>query len=166
MLITYLRVCVAMIYLILYLASKATNSIDHQIRVLLSQICSTPLLGHFIPGCAYIKKMPPVDPDYERLMTLQQGLEPISALTTGAPSQASGSDGGGSSLSLSYEMRKSEAAVRDLAVLVKLSNLPSKEGLGRAINGFVVNAKDTARGLQRLGAKVGGAVDSVLAMDE
>jgi len=49
-----------------------------------------------------------------------------------------------------------QAAVRDLTVLVKL----------RAINDFVGNAKETARGLQRLGAKVGGAVDSVLAMDE
>lgn len=157
----------AAIYVALICINKATNSIEHQVRVLFAPICSAPILGAVFPLCPYITKKPPVDPDYAKFIALQQSFEPILALTAGAPPHAAHGDAtGGSSLSLSYDIRNSEAAVRDLAVLVKLSNLPSKEELGRAINDFVGNAKETARGLQRLGAKVGGAVDSVLAMDE
>ncbi len=160
------------LYFILIALNKATISIEHQLRVLLSPVCSAPIFGPMFPFCPYLTKKPPADPDYAKFIALQQSFEPILALTSGAPPQASGGDAnpgipaGGSSLSLSYDIRNSEVAVRDLAVLVKLSDLPSKEELGRAINLFVRNAKETAKGLQRLGAKVGGTVDSVLAMDE
>ena len=64
---------------------------------------------------------------------------------------------GGSSLSL--EVRKAEMATVDLTTLVRVSDLKSNEILAEALTAFIHDAKKTARGLTKLGSKVGGAVD-------
>lgn len=81
---------------------------------------------------------------------------------------------GGSGLSL--DIKKAEMATSDLIILVKFSKLTSKELLGtwvwdsagtilislilaESLTGFVEDARRAGRGLQRLGSRVGGAVD-------
>ncbi|KAF5391523.1 hypothetical protein D9757_002507 [Collybiopsis confluens] len=71
---------------------------------------------------------------------------------------------GGSKLSL--DIKKAEMATSDLVALVKYSKLTSKEMLAESLNGFVDDARRTGRGLQKLGSKVGGAVDSILAVND
>ncbi|KIK55146.1 hypothetical protein GYMLUDRAFT_48098 [Collybiopsis luxurians FD-317 M1] len=71
---------------------------------------------------------------------------------------------GGSKLSL--DIKKAEMATSDLVGLVKFSKLTSKDLLAESLTGFVEDARRTGRGLQRLGAKVGGAVDSILAVND
>ncbi|KAJ3831832.1 hypothetical protein EV361DRAFT_812602 [Lentinula raphanica] len=71
---------------------------------------------------------------------------------------------GGSTISL--DVKKAEMAMADLVVLVKYSNLSSKDVLGDALSTFAHEARRAGRGLQTLGSKVGGAVDLILAVNE
>ncbi|KAJ3902375.1 hypothetical protein F5879DRAFT_805531 [Lentinula edodes] len=71
---------------------------------------------------------------------------------------------GGSGLSL--DIKKAEMAMSDLVILVKFSELTSKDVLGDALSTFAHDARRAGRGLQTLGSKVGGAVDLILAVNE
>lgn len=64
---------------------------------------------------------------------------------------------GGSSLSL--EVKKAEMATADLVTLIRHSDLKSREMLAASLKGFVDDARKTGRGLQKMSAKVAGAVD-------
>jgi hypothetical protein len=64
---------------------------------------------------------------------------------------------GGSGLSL--EIKKAQLATADLATLVRISDLKSREMLADTLVEFMNDAKSTGSGLQRLSSKVGGAVD-------
>lgn len=64
---------------------------------------------------------------------------------------------GGSALSL--EVKKAEMAITDLVSFVQLSKLKAKDSLASSLLQFVLDAKKTGRGLQRLSSKIGGAVD-------
>ncbi|KAJ3727950.1 hypothetical protein C8R42DRAFT_573213 [Lentinula raphanica] len=71
---------------------------------------------------------------------------------------------GGSGISL--DIKKAEMAMSDLVVMVKYSELSSKDILGDALLTFAHDARRTGRGLQTLGSKVGGAVDLILSVNE
>ena len=64
---------------------------------------------------------------------------------------------GGSGLSL--EIKKAQMATADLATLVRVSDLTSRDLLADTLVEFVNDAKNTGSGLQRLSSRVGGAVD-------
>ncbi|KAK2460962.1 hypothetical protein APHAL10511_007432 [Amanita phalloides] len=70
---------------------------------------------------------------------------------------------GGSSLSL--EVKKAEMATADLITLVRHSELKSRDMLAMGLREFVEDAKRTGRGLQKMSAKVAGAVDNILAIN-
>jgi hypothetical protein len=64
---------------------------------------------------------------------------------------------GGSALSL--EVKKAEMAITDLVSFVQLSKLKAKDTLASSLLQFVLDAKKTGRGLQKLSSKIGGTVD-------
>ncbi|KAJ3847269.1 hypothetical protein EV368DRAFT_87923 [Lentinula lateritia] len=115
-------------------------------------ISSTSLCSHFISHQNYT--IHPLWADFPRLMNAQ-------SLTF---EQLLDSSVGGSGLSL--DLKKAEMAISDLVVLVKFSELTSKDVLGDALSTFAHDARRTGRGLQTLGSKVGGAVDMILAVNE
>jgi len=71
---------------------------------------------------------------------------------------------GGSGLAL--EIKKAEMATTDLVTLVRVSKLTSKDLLAEALVEFVGNARETARGLLKLSAKVSSSVDDILAIND
>ncbi|ESK95361.1 hypothetical protein Moror_3886 [Moniliophthora roreri MCA 2997] len=71
---------------------------------------------------------------------------------------------GGSSLSL--EIKKAEMATSDLVTLLRFSKLTSRELIAETLVIFLNDARATGRGLQRLGSKVGGAVDQIMAVND
>ncbi|OBZ62674.1 hypothetical protein A0H81_15035 [Grifola frondosa] len=71
---------------------------------------------------------------------------------------------GGSGLSL--EIKKAEMATTDLVTLVRVSDLRSRDVLASALVDFVEEARRTGRGLQKLTAKINGAVDSIMAVND
>ena len=64
---------------------------------------------------------------------------------------------GGSALSL--EVKKAEMTITDLVSFVQLSKLKAKDTLASSLIEFVLDAKRTGRGLQKLSSKIGGTVD-------
>ncbi|KAL0067874.1 hypothetical protein AAF712_005042 [Marasmius tenuissimus] len=70
---------------------------------------------------------------------------------------------GGSALSL--EVKKAEMATKDLSTLVRYSKLTSRDLIAEALDKFIEDARATGRGLQRLSSKTGGAVDSIMAVN-
>ena len=64
---------------------------------------------------------------------------------------------GGSALSL--EVKKAEMAITDLVSFVRHSKLKAKDTLASSLIQFVLDAKKTGRGLQKLSSKIGGTVD-------
>lgn len=122
---------------------------------MLKPICSIPGAS-LVPICSLQAQpqpsqgpqdRPPKWADYPRLVDMQ-------ATTLG---QLLDQTAGGSGLAL--EIKKAELATHDLTTLVRVSDLTSRELLADTLVGFVGDAKKTAEDLQRLGAKVGGAVD-------
>ncbi|KDR80925.1 hypothetical protein GALMADRAFT_91615 [Galerina marginata CBS 339.88] len=92
--------------------------------------------------------------DYPKLMDIQnQSLKKLMVNSVG-----------GSALSL--EIKKTEMATADLVTLVRYSNLKSKDSLLLFLTRFIHDAKRAGRGLQKLGSKVGGAVDNIMTMND
>lgn len=63
------------------------------------------------------------------------------------------------STSLALDIKKAEMATHDLVTLVKISDLRSRDRLADALVSFSDDARDTARGLQKLNARISGSVD-------
>ncbi|KDQ19125.1 hypothetical protein BOTBODRAFT_484477 [Botryobasidium botryosum FD-172 SS1] len=112
------------------------------------------------PDVAFLCVPPPVSqnatmtsiPDIPELIRLQTGFEGIIESSFG--------------MALAVDLKHSEIALRDLNILVKVSDLEAKQLLSTQLEKVVVQAKKTGEGLQKLGVKVGVAVDSTLAMDD
>lgn len=68
----------------------------------------------------------------------------------------------GSQLALS--VKQAELAVKDLGIVVKASNLTSKEVLAQSLEEFAQEAKLVGRDLQRLSAKLYGTVDTCVVL--
>ncbi|KZT01412.1 uncharacterized protein LAESUDRAFT_664079, partial [Laetiporus sulphureus 93-53] len=67
--------------------------------------------------------------------------------------------------SLSFEIKKAEMATSDLVTLVRHSNLISRDLLAESLVDFVDDARKTGRDLHKLSSKIGGAVDSIMAVN-
>jgi len=131
------------------------RSAETVIPAVLAPICQLPLVPRLIPICEDIllsSKSKP-QPDFPNLMNLQSKFESILVETAGTTTVA-------------LELKKSEMAIRDLTNLVRVSDLVSKDRLSILLDSFLGSAKTAGRELQRLGSRVGGTVDSILAMDD
>ncbi|KAF8867834.1 hypothetical protein BD779DRAFT_1685251 [Infundibulicybe gibba] len=67
---------------------------------------------------------------------------------------------------LALELKRAEMATGDLAVLVRASDMPAREALAGLLNEFVTDAREAGRGLHRLSAKIGGTVDTIMAVND
>ncbi|EJD06844.1 uncharacterized protein FOMMEDRAFT_76006 [Fomitiporia mediterranea MF3/22] len=70
------------------------------------------------------------------------------------------------STSVALDIKKAEMATADLVILVRMSDLRGKDHLATALGSFVDDARETARGLQKLNAKISGSVDNILAISD
>ncbi|KAG8810348.1 hypothetical protein FRC19_004603 [Serendipita sp. 401] len=149
-------------YIVIVLVSYTASYIASLVLNGLSPLCSLPFITTMVPICSTIyspssSPAPPKPglqvPRYPELVNLQTRFESVM-------------EDVGMGLRLSMDIKSSEMAVRDLNTLVKLSDLVSKDLLAASLDDFVNSAKDAGRHLTRLDAGVGGAVDSILAMDD
>ncbi|KAI1783094.1 hypothetical protein LXA43DRAFT_904310 [Ganoderma leucocontextum] len=66
---------------------------------------------------------------------------------------------------LALNVKHAELAVKDLAVVVRASNLTMKVPLGKALVDFATNARTTSRSLQKLSARINGAADNIVSFN-
>ncbi|KAJ8117019.1 hypothetical protein ONZ43_g4304 [Nemania bipapillata] len=68
-------------------------------------------------------------------------------------------------ISLPLEMKRSEASVRDLRIVIKYSELPGREELVFEFDGYVETTRKIIDDLQSFNTHIGGAVDSIVGMN-
>ncbi|KAK7402789.1 hypothetical protein QQX98_011445 [Neonectria punicea] len=68
-------------------------------------------------------------------------------------------------VSLPFEMKRSETAIRDLRSLVRHSDLQARDELLFEFDGYVDTARRTASDLQKFNTHVGSAVDAVISIN-
>jgi len=67
---------------------------------------------------------------------------------------------------LALQIKKAEMATTDLVTLVRVSDLKSRDTLGDSLRQFVDDARVAGRALNKLNAKVAGAVDGIMAVND
>lgn len=148
------------IYLFVVVLCYAFQLAAQSLYRLLSPICAMPGVSLLnVPICDFAGTgsgndgNPTSQTDFPRLINLQASFEDILENSAGGNSMA-------------LDLKNSEAAVRDLSMLVRVSRLVNRDELSERLDDFVQTAKQASRGLTRFGSKVNGVVDSLLAMDE
>lgn len=68
-------------------------------------------------------------------------------------------DGATANVAISYKITKARMITADLAILVRSSDLPSREEIAELLDKFGRDARETARQLQRFSAKIIGATE-------
>ena len=124
------------------------------IKSALAPLCSVPLVSIF----CYIPQpsKPPRNPNPDRtprwadfpglLNVERKSFEALLDETVEGPA-------------LALEIKKAEMATSDLATLVRVSSLNSRDILADSLGDFVKDARKVGRGLTRFSSRVGGAVD-------
>ncbi|THU91495.1 hypothetical protein K435DRAFT_759125 [Dendrothele bispora CBS 962.96] len=152
--------------LFLFVFATIVGAVLDKFRIALKPFCFLPVISSTsmcrpdIPRSTPVgtqipnpKKLGPKWADYPKLIDAQNSFEVLLDDSVG-----------GSGLAL--DIKKAEMATSDLVVLVRFSQLTSKDLLADTLVKFVQDARKTGRGLQRLGSKVGGAVDQILAVND
>lgn len=148
------------IWIFLGLVVLLRNLFTNSVYSALSPICRIPgssLLS--LPMCRHHSSVSPSAPpqtsdpppvQFDRLMTVQSQFESILQEAAGG-------------VSLPFEMKSSEASIRNLRQVVRYSSLRSKNELVLEFDGFVETAQMASFDLQKFNSHVGRGVDNILA---
>ena len=145
------------IYLLIGVYMMVQNAAVRSLQVAVSPICHIPGVSWLnLPVCSGISapdlNPPSVPLEFSGLMNVQDQLEEV------LEKSAQG-------VSLPMEMKRSEAAIRDLRTLVRHSNLEGKEELVAEFDGFIDIARTASSNLQRFNSHVGSTVDQVISIN-
>ncbi|KAI1125310.1 hypothetical protein F5Y10DRAFT_247368 [Nemania abortiva] len=153
------------IFLAFYMAIGITNvgkdMIAQSASASLQPICQIPGVSFFNP--TWCPERPPASSskgiapraqrlEFDELMKAQSQLEEV--LETSAEG-----------VSLPLEMTRSETSVRDLAIMVRYSDLPGREELVYEFGGYLNTSRKIINDLQLFNTHIGSAVDSVIGMN-
>jgi hypothetical protein len=138
--------------LALWILSMMISRSWRSVHKALGPLCSQPLLPLILPAYICTTDQPGGSPDYPAFLHLQSRFEKILADSAVDPG-------------LALNLKRSEAAVKDLTVLVRLSKLSGKEDLADRLGEVSSDAKVAGRDLHKLAAKVAGAVDRCVSLD-
>ncbi|KAF9223375.1 hypothetical protein BS17DRAFT_808821 [Gyrodon lividus] len=136
--------------LCLWMLALMVSRMSSTLRTAFSPLCVVPGISRS-PWC--IPVQPPLPVNFPKLVDIQGSTF----------NQLVGESAGGSELSV--EVLKAEMATKDLSLLVRFSDLKSKDSIADMLYTIARGAKKTARGLSKLNAKVVGAIDEVMALN-
>ncbi|KAJ4312778.1 hypothetical protein N0V84_009755 [Fusarium piperis] len=136
----------------------AQNMATRSISASLSPLCRIPGLSMFgLPFCPSLDTIvtpeagtPPVE--FDELMRVQSKFEQVLEKSA---------DG----VSLPFEMKRSEMAIRDLRTLIRYSDLPRREELVHEFDGYIDIARQSATDLQKFNTHVGSSVDAIISIN-
>ena len=144
------------IFLVIWAIAIILNSLSNAIQAALSPLCIIPGLSRS-SLCIKPQYGPPTEDGRDRIMARHADYPKMVEIQSKTFEQLLDESVVGSGLSL--EIKKAEIATRDLVTLVRMSKLTSKDLLADALTDFVDDARNAAKGMQKLSAKVNGAVD-------
>ncbi|KAG9315357.1 hypothetical protein JVU11DRAFT_4502 [Chiua virens] len=135
--------------LCLYMLTWLISWMMPTIRIVFSPLCIFPGVSKSVL-CVPVK---PYSVSFEKLVNIQNS----------AFDQLIEESMGGSQLSI--DVLRAEMATQDLSLLVRYSDLKSKDNVADMLRTIGSDAKKTGRGLSKLDAKVVGAIDEVMALN-
>ncbi|KAF8581128.1 hypothetical protein K439DRAFT_1355017 [Ramaria rubella] len=169
----WLRKPLALI-LVVYILATITSLLYETVSMtlyssIIPPLCHLPGVSHLAPRLC---PSPPSQPQNEAVSITGSGLHitrqadypRLVNIQSATFEQLLDDSVGGAGLAL--EIKKAEMATSDLTALVRLSCFPNKDKMAETLDTFVEDARRTARGLQRFSAKVGGAVDEIIAVND
>lgn len=131
-------------FLFLWMFSWMISRMMPTIQTVFSPLCIFPGISKSAL-CLPIRPTPSVD--FEKLVNIQGSTF----------EQLVGETAGGSQLSI--DVLRAEMATQDLSLLVRYSDLKSRENIADMLRTIGTDAKKTGRGLSKLDSKVVGAID-------
>ncbi|KAJ6510495.1 hypothetical protein C8R45DRAFT_964284 [Mycena sanguinolenta] len=142
----------------LWMFAFILHRISHTLKAAFSPLCYIPGISSSalcLPdGYAPVSNLAPKWADYPSLVDVQSAtLEQLL-------------DDSSSGSVLALKIKKAEMATTDLVTLVRVSDLKSRDMLGDALRRFVDDARVAGRALNKLNAKVSGAVDGIMAVND
>ncbi|KIJ62833.1 hypothetical protein HYDPIDRAFT_93681 [Hydnomerulius pinastri MD-312] len=137
-------------FLALYMFAWMMSRMAGTLRTAFSPLCILPGVSR---SALCVPALPPLTVNFPKLVGLQES----------SFDQLIGESIGGSELSL--EVLKAEMATKDLSLLVRFSDLKSRDTLADLLHTFAMDARKAGRGLSKLNARVAGAVDDVMAVN-
>ncbi|KAF9238515.1 hypothetical protein BU15DRAFT_47606 [Melanogaster broomeanus] len=135
--------------LVLWMFAWLVSRMTETIRTAFSPLCIVPGMSR-TALCA--PAQPPLPVNFPRLVNIQ---ETTFEKLAGQPDSDISTE----------RVLKAELATRDLSVLVRFSDLKSKDNIADMLHTIVIGAKKTGRGLSKLNARVVGAIDEVMALN-
>jgi hypothetical protein len=151
--------------LFLYVLAATGLHLTAQLRsTILAPVCAFPGATVLLPICARFPGAAPPARTGAPGPAQQADFPALAALEDAALSPLLASSAGGSALAL--ELKRAELATADLRTLVAASQLDSRAAIAEQLRVFHDDARIAGRSLHAFGAKVGGAVDSVLAVHD
>jgi hypothetical protein len=136
-------------FLFLYMFAWLVSRMTSTIRTAFSPLCIVPGISKSML-CVPIHPVPSVN--FEKLVNIQG--------TTFE--QLVGESAGGSQLSIN--VLRAEMATQDLSLLVRYSDLKSKDNIANMLHTIGMDAKKTGRRLTKLNSKVVGAIDECVVL--
>ncbi|KAF5006490.1 hypothetical protein FDECE_7139 [Fusarium decemcellulare] len=145
------------IYLCLGGLIIAQNMATRSITASLSPLCRLPGASFLnLPFCPSLDTIVPPDGsapvEFDDLMSVQSKFEQVLEKSA---------DG----VSLPFEMKRSETALRDLRTLIRHSELQARDELLLEFDGYIETARQTTEDLQKFNTRVGSAVDAVISIN-
>ncbi|KAF8840183.1 hypothetical protein BDN67DRAFT_990474 [Paxillus ammoniavirescens] len=134
------------VWIFAWVVSRMTNTF----RTAFSPLCIVPGISR---STLCIPAQPPVTVNFPELLNIQGSTF----------EQLLGESAANSELSVG--VLKAEMATRDLSLLVRFSDLNSKDSIANTLDTVALDAKKTGRGLSKLNAKVVGGIDQVMALN-
>ena len=131
-------------FLFLYMLAWVASRMMPTIQMVFSPLCIFPGISKSAL-CLPVKPAPAVN--FEKLVNIQGSTF----------EQLVGESAGGSELSI--DVLRAEMATQDLSLLVRYSELKSKDNIADMLRTIGKDAKKTGRGLSKLNSKVVGAID-------
>ncbi|KAA1477180.1 hypothetical protein DENSPDRAFT_828456 [Dentipellis sp. KUC8613] len=151
--VRFLKMPIAM-FLFFWLLALILSRMSAAIRNTLSPLCIVPGISRLCALPAAPVAEGPQWADYPQLMNVQsQTLETLLEEAVDGPG-------------LALEIKQAEMATSDLATLVRVSELTSRDRLAEALTDFVSDSRKVGRGLHQFSSKVGGAVDNIMAVND
>ncbi|RTE70389.1 hypothetical protein BHE90_015214 [Fusarium euwallaceae] len=136
----------------------AQNMATRSIAASLSPLCRIPGLSMFgLPFCPSLDTIVPPEAgpahvEFDQLMDVQSKFEQVLEKSA---------DG----VSLPFEMKRSEMAIRDLRTLIRHSDVSRREELVLEFDGYIDTARQSATDLQKFNTHVGSSVDAIISIN-
>lgn len=139
------------IWLVVGAFMLAGNFVNNTVSNALSPLCRIPGSSYLnLPFCPTGTTHELSGPaEFDKLVEAQSSFEDVlAASATGA--------------FLPFEMKSSEASIRDLKHVVQYSQLPSRQSIVFEFEGFIETARQASNDLSRFNSRIGRAVDHIL----